>query len=98
MMTDRDKEEQDLSLDEDGQPTIGNSATLRTVLALRNVVYSDGHLPGSRMKDGFRVVVQLQEACVSSLRPPMHNDDETTTTKCADMRPPLSFAEIPFIS
>lgn len=37
-MTERDKEEQDLSLNADGLPTIGNSATLRTLLALRNVM------------------------------------------------------------
>ena len=62
-MTQRDKEEQDMSLDEGGQPTIGNSATLRALLALRNVVYSHGRTPGQRMKPGFRVVVQLQEGC-----------------------------------
>ena len=43
------------------EAAVSNSATLRTVLALRNIIFSNN--AGSDMTPGFRVVVQLSSEC-----------------------------------
>ena len=59
MMTEVDAAEQE----EEG--ALPNSATVRTVLALRNIIYSNGGPEQAIMtfKEGLRVVVQLSETC-----------------------------------
>ena len=55
MMTEVDKSEQP-------EGASANSATIRTILALRNVIYSDGNA-AKTFDNQLRVVVQLSEAC-----------------------------------
>lgn len=55
MMTAVDEEEQEASIG-----TADNSATIRTVLALRNVVYSNGNV-SETFPVGLRVIVQLSK-------------------------------------
>jgi len=56
MMNESDTEEQGID-----EAAVSNSATLRTVLALRNIIFSNN--AGSDMTPGFRVVVQLSSEC-----------------------------------
>lgn len=61
MMTDRDKkEEADSAVDDN--PSIVNSATIRCLLSLRNLLFSNG-IPHETFTAGLRVVVQLHDSC-----------------------------------
>ena len=62
MMTERDKEEQAQSMRDGGKPAIVNSATLRCLLSLRNLLFSNGDIATTFTPD-LRVVVQLQAPC-----------------------------------
>jgi hypothetical protein len=59
MMTELDEREAALS-----NGRISNSATIRTVLALRNVMYSNGD-PAVTFDPDCRIIVQLQRPCRS---------------------------------
>mmetsp|Transcript_16355 Transcript_16355/g.19346 ORF Transcript_16355/g.19346 Transcript_16355/m.19346 type:complete len:1124 (+) Transcript_16355:43-3414(+) len=59
MMTENDEMESSLS-----NGRISNSATIRTVLALRNVMYSNGD-PVETFESDCRIIVQLQRPCQS---------------------------------
>lgn len=58
MMTDVDEEEEAASVGR-----VSNSATVRTVLALRNVVFSNGLDVATSFQPDLRVVVQLSRSC-----------------------------------
>ena len=62
MMTQRDVEEAEHSKMGEDVPCIQNSATIRCLLSLRNLLYSHGD-PVETFTDDLRVVVQLEGPC-----------------------------------
>lgn len=69
MMTEADKAEANESLGATDKPSVENAATIRCLLALRNVIYSNGTAAGgaaeikARFNKDLRVVVQLHVPC-----------------------------------
>ena len=63
MMTEKDEKEEEESANEDGKGILPNSATLRCLLSLRNIIYSNSNLPNETFTPDLRVVIQLHAEC-----------------------------------